>query len=279
MGIHNGRLGGAALKDSAVENGGGRAGFRTRLRSRATVFGAWTSFGHPGPTEIFAASGVDFVGIDLEHSTISQEQAQRIIAASHAAGVACLPRLAWHDGEAIKRLADSGADGFIAPMVSTVAEIDQLVQWIKYPPRGRRSFGIARAQGYGVDFGDYTSAWNDRSTLVVQIESVDGVENVEAIARHEDVDGLMIGPYDLSGSLGVPGQLDHPSMGDALKTVIAACKTAGKPCGTQLTAPDDRAVQRALADGYTFIVLASDVFVLWRWSEAMSLLIGRSRAK
>ena len=255
-----------------------RAAFRARLRSRATLFGAWTSFGHPGPTEIFAASGVDFLGIDLEHSTISQEQSQRIIAACHAEGIACLPRLAWHDGETIKRLADSGADGFIAPMVSTLAEVDQLVEWIKYPPRGRRSFGIARAQGYGVSFAEYAGAWNDRSTLIVQIESVSGVENVDAIAAHEHVDGLMIGPYDLSGSLGVPGQLDHPSVNQALRTVIAACAKAGKPCGTQLTAPDDAAVRRALADGYTFIVLGSDVFILWRWTEAMQTVMAPHRA-
>ena len=97
------------------------------LSSTRPTFGAWTSLGHPSVTEIFAAAGVDFLGIDLEHSTISQEQAQRIIAASQAGGVACLPRVASHNGEQIGRLLDSGADGVIVPNVSTRAEVEQII--------------------------------------------------------------------------------------------------------------------------------------------------------
>ena len=119
-----------------------------------SVFGAWTSLYHPSITEIFASTGVDFIGIDIEHSTISLGQTQRIIAAAHAGKTACLPRIASHNGEQIKRVLDSGADGIIVPNVATQAEVERLVEWCKYPPAGKRSYGVARAQGYGLKFDE-----------------------------------------------------------------------------------------------------------------------------
>ena len=131
-----------------------RAMFRSKLLDRTCVFGGWTSLGHPQITEIMTRAGFDFVGIDIEHSTISQEQSQRIIAACHTNGTLCLPRIASHNMEMIKRLLDSGADGIIVPMVETPEDVQKIIKWSKYSPLGRRSFGISRAQGYGFDFDE-----------------------------------------------------------------------------------------------------------------------------
>jgi len=247
--------------------------FKLKLLERKPVFGAWTSLAHPSITEIFVRSGVDFVGIDVEHSTISQEQSQRIIAACHSAGCKCLPRIASHNMEMIKRLLDSGADGIIVPMVQTLEEVNRLVSWVKYPPTGQRSFGIARGQGYGFDFDEYTSSWNEKSVLVVQIESIQGVKNIDSIIGVKDVDGAMIGPYDLSGSLGIPGQLEHPDVIAACRKVTKACIRAGKACGTQIVDPNPNRIKQALKGGYSFVVLASDIFVLWKWSASMGDLL------
>lgn len=250
-----------------------RSELKAKIRNRDMIFGGWTSIGHPSIAEIFARSGVNFIGIDIEHSTISQEQSQRIIAASQAGGIICLPRIASHNMEMIKRLLDSGADGIIAPMVSTPDEAEQLVSWCKYPPLGSRSYGIARAQGYGFDFAQYVKDWNDASIIIVQIESVRGVENIDNILSNPNIDGAMIGPYDLSGSLGIPGQLDHPLVQEASEKVILACKKHGKGCGTQVVKPDLANVASVFSAGYTFAVLASDIFALWTWSEQMGRLI------
>lgn len=249
-----------------------RYGFKERFRNRKRVFAAWTSLGHPSVTEIFARSGVDFLGIDIEHSTIGQEQAQRIIAACQAYGIICLPRVASHNSEMIKRLLDSGADGIIVPMVSSAEEVEKLISWCKYPPTGKRSFGVSRGQGYGFDFDEYTSSWNESSTVVVQIESIQGVENIEMILASQEIDGVLVGPYDLSGSLGIPGQLDHPDVAQAVKKVIAACGRFGKACGTQVIEPDAKSLRESFELGHTFAVLASDVFLLWKWSERMKAL-------
>jgi 2-dehydro-3-deoxyglucarate aldolase len=250
-----------------------RLELKKKFRGRKRVFAAWTSIAHPSITEIFARSGVDFIGIDIEHSTISQEQSQRIIAACQAEETLCLPRIASHNMEMIKRLLDSGADGIIAPMISTPDEAKRLISWCKYPPLGKRSFGVARAQGYGFDFKEYTAGWNRSSSVIVQIESVEGVENIDDILSIRDIDGAMVGPYDLSGSLGIPGRLAHPLLAKACRRVVDACEKYGKSCGTQVIEPDSRSIKKAFAEGFTFIVLSSDVFSLWKWSERIRSVI------
>lgn len=252
---------------------------RRRLRAREKIFGAWTSLAHPQITEMFTSiMKPDFVGIDMEHSTISQAEAQRIIAAGQACGVPVLPRVASHHVEAIRRLCDSGADGLIIPMMNTQEEAAQMVAACKYPPAGKRGFGVARAQGYGASFAEYTSHWNEQSVLIIQIESMEGVSNIDRLLDNEYVDGVMVGPYDISGSLGMPGRLGDPMVLKAAEQVIKACAKYAKACGTQITElPDEAKVKRAIANGYTMIVLASDVFLLWRWSEQMRGLINRAR--
>ena len=244
---------------------------RERFQKRELLFGAWTSLAHPQITEMFASiMKPDFLGIDIEHSTISHAESQRIIAAGSAFGVPVLPRVASHNVEAIRRLCDSGADGLIIPMVNTPEEARAVVDGCKYPPVGKRGFGVARAQGYGARFEEYTSTWNEKSVLVIQIESITAVENIDKLLDNEQVDGVMVGPYDISGSLGIPGKLFDPKVLKASEKVIKACEKFGKSCGTQITQlPDEEKVKQAVNSGYTFIILASDIFLIWHWSEQM----------
>lgn len=246
---------------------------KKKLQSREKVFGSWTSLAHPSITEIFTRSGVDFVGIDLEHSTISQEQSQRIIATAQAGGVVCLPRISSHNPEMVRRLLDSGADGMIVPMVQNAEDVEKMIAWAKYPPLGRRGFGVSRAQGYGMDFSEYTKTWNESSIMIAQIESIGAVERIDEILSFKELDGVMVGPYDISGSLGIPGQIEHKSVLEAGKRVIAACKRYGKACGTQIVEPNEQRIKKALATGFTFVILSSDVFLLWKWADEMKSLI------
>lgn len=250
-----------------------RIQLKNKIRQRKKVLAAWTSLSHPSITEIFSRIGVGFIGIDIEHSTISQNESQRIIAAAQAGGSLCLPRIATHNMEMIKRLLDSGADGIIVPMVDNADDVRKIISWMKYPPSGKRGFGIARAQGYGFDFNEYIARWNQVSTLIVQIESIEAVDNIEEILSFDEIDGVMVGPYDISGSLGIPGQLEHPKVKEAAKRVIVACKKHKKGCGTQLIDPDIKNVAGKIKDGYTFIVLSSDIFLLWQWSARMQNIV------
>lgn len=243
------------------------------LRSRKQLFGAWVSYSEPSITETFAKAGFDFLAIDMEHSTITMPEAKGIITASQFYDVPCIPRPVSHSNDFIKPLLEFGADGMLIQMVNNSDDVEKLIRLIKYPPIGNRSYGVNRAQGYGFDFDSYINEWNNNSIFMIQVESINAVENIESILSYDEIDGVMIGPYDISGSLGVPGQLNHPEVINASKKVIKACEKYGKSCGTQLNDPNIKNIDSLFELGYTFAILGSDLFVLWKWAEAMKEVI------
>lgn len=250
-----------------------RIELKNKLRNRERIFAGWISYAHPSITETFARAGFDFIAIDMEHSTISIEQAQRIIASSQSEGVPCLPRPVSHSNDYFKPLLESGADGLLVQMVNTPEEIEAIIQHLKYPPIGNRSFGVNRAHAYGFDFDEYIKNWNETSSFMIQVESITAVNNIDELLAFDEVDGVMVGPYDISGSLGVPGQTNHPSVIEASKKVIEACERFGKSCGTQVADANENNVQALFDLGYTYAILGSDLFVLWKWAEKMRELM------
>ena len=250
-----------------------RLSLKNKLRNRERLFAGWVSYSHPSITETFARAGFDFIAIDMEHSTITLPEAQRIIAASQSEGVPCLPRPVSHSNDWVKPLIESGADGMLIQMVNKPEEVQSLINDIKYPPLGKRSYGVNRAQAYGFDFDTYINNWNKESIFMIQVESIEAVENIESLVAFEEVDAVMIGPLDISGSLGVPGQTSHPLVIEASKKVINSCKKYGKSCGTQVADSNMKSVQDLFDLGHTFAILGSDLFVLWKWAEEMKKLI------
>ena len=255
-----------------------RLALKRKFRSREAIFAGWVSFDSPSITETFAETQLDLILIDMEHSTISLEQAQRIIAASQGLNTPCIPRPVSHSNEYIKPILDSGADGILLQMAETPEDVKGFIDLIKYPPAGKRTYGINRGQGYGFHSSEYFESWNHTSVALLQVESVTGVENINAMLEFEEIDGVMIGPYDLSGSLGVPGELDHPLVKEASKSVIEACEKAGKSCGFQIAAVTETKVRAYLDEGFNFIILSSDLFVLWDWASATDALITRIKS-
>ncbi len=123
---------------------------------------------------------------------------------------------------------------------------------------------------YGLNFNNYVENWNSESILIIQIESKKGVNNIDSIVSHPSIDGVMIGPYDLSGSYGVPGDINNSKVVDACDKVLKACKKYNKSCGTQLSNPTRNSIEEAIKKNYTFIILSSDLFVLSNWSKNIS---------
>lgn len=254
-----------------------RALLKKKLRNRERLFAGWVSYAHPSITETFARANFDFMFIDMEHSTISIEQGQRIIAASQSEGVPCIPRPVSHSNDYIKPLLESGADGMLVQMVETPEQVKSLISDIKYPPVGRRTYGVNRAQAYGFDFDEYINNWNKTSSFLLQIESIKGVENIESLLAFDEVDGVMIGPLDIAGSLGVPGQTTHPLVIEASRKVIGACERFSKSCGTQVADANSDTVNFVFDLGYNYVILGSDLFVLWKWATQMQGLMQSMR--
>ena len=249
------------------------------LRARNKLFGAWVSYAEPSISETFAKAGFDFLAIDMEHSSITLPEAKNIITVSQSYNVPCLPRPVSHSNDFIKPLLEFGANGMLIQMVDNADQVEKLINHIKYPPIGKRSYGVNRAQGYGFEFEKYIKNWNASSIFMIQIESITGVNNIEKILSFDEIDGVMIGPYDISGSLGFPGQLDHPEVLNASKTVIDACEKFGKSCGTQLNDPNHKSIDQLFDLGYTFAILGSDLFILWKWAESMNSIMKKIRNK
>lgn len=256
-----------------------RANLKKKLRARERLFAGWISYSHPSITETFARAGFDLIFIDMEHSTISIEQGQRIIAASQSEGVPCIPRPVSHSNDYVKPLLESGCDGLLIQMVETPDQVKNLIKDIKYPPVGNRTYGVNRAQAYGFDMAEYYKNWNETSTFMLQIESIKGVENIEKLLDFDEVDGVMIGPLDIAGSLGVPGETKHPLVIEASRKVIEACEKFGKSCGTQLADVNQGDIDSLFALGYNYIVLGSDLFVLWKWAEQMRSMMKSMQLK
>ena len=250
---------------------------KQKFRNREKLFASWVSFAHPSITETFSMAGFDFMAIDMEHSTISTEQAQRIIAASQAQGVPCLPRPVSHSNDWIKPLLESGADGVLIQMVNNKEELENLIQHVYYPPVGNRSYGVNRAHDYGFSLDEYFKRWNESGSFIIQVESIEAVDNIDDLLSFDEIDGVMVGPMDLSGSLGIPGQTNHPDVIAASTRVIEACEKFNKSCGTQVSQTTEIDIQALFDLGYTFAILGSDLFVLWRWAEEMKTIMGKLR--
>jgi 2-keto-3-deoxy-L-rhamnonate aldolase RhmA len=237
-----------------------------RIARRDLTFGSWITLGHPAIAEIMARSGFDWLTVDLEHSSITIGQAEELIRVIDLAGISPLVRIGENNPATIKRVMDAGSHGVIVPMVNTREDAESALRAVRYPPAGSRGVGLARAQRYSLDFEAYRK-WNEANSIViVQIEHVRAIENLEPIFATE-VDAFMIGPYDLSASMCIPGQLEHPHFLGALEEVRKIAQKMKKPAGYHVVKPDPEGVDGKIREGYSFIAYSTDFLFLGETSK------------
>lgn len=235
---------------------------RNKINSRALTLGSWITLGHPAIAEIMAKAGFDWLVVDLEHSVISIDVAGDLIRVIDLCGVAPLVRLTSNDPDQIKRVMDAGAHGIVVPMVNIPAEAARAVAATRYAPAGSRGAGLARAQGYGVNFQDYLKWQSDGPVVIVQIEHKDAIDQLEDILTVSGVDGFIIGPYDLSCSMGIPGQFEHAGFIDAMRRIREAGQRLGCAAGLHIVEPDLQRLEQTIHAGYTFIAYSVDIRML-----------------
>src|SRR3990167_4310240 len=200
--------------------------------------GSWISLAHPAIAEIIAKAGFEWLVIDMEHSVITIREAEELIRVIDLCGAKPYVRLTANDPNQIKRILDAGARGIIVPMVKSAKDVEQAAKAMFYPPRGTRSVGLARAQGYGADFKNYVKKHYDFD-LIVQIEHIDAVEHLEEIFSFPGLLGFIVGPYDLSGSMGMPGEFENSDFKHTLNKIqIIANKYPHVKRGIHLVEPD-----------------------------------------
>lgn len=245
-------------------------------RSREPKLGHFVvEFATPGIGHILKAAGCDFVFFDMEHSGFSFETLKSAIRYFEAAGVAVIVRVPGQENDMLARACDMGAEGLIAPMISTVAQAQAMVDSVKYHPNGKRGVGLALAHDNyrAAPVADALNAANDRTTVICLIETAEGAENADGIAALPGVDCLWVGHFDLSVSLGVPGAFTHPKFQAAMERITGAAKRHGKSLGRLVPT-----VQQGIdfyKQGFDFICYSGDVWVL---RDALSEAVGKIRA-
>jgi 2-keto-3-deoxy-L-rhamnonate aldolase RhmA len=235
------------------------AEFRQRLLNRETLLGTMLTLPSPGVAELLAACGFDWLFIDGEHGPLGVSELLAILQAI-AGRTTCLVRVPTGDGVAIQKVLDLGADGVIAPQINTAKQAAEVVRQARYAPLGNRGVGLARAHGYGFDFKDYLATANERISVVVQAEHIEAVENIEEIVRVPGIDAVLLGPYDLSASLGRAGQLEDAAVVAAIDRVISVCQQAQKPIG--YFGVSAAAIQPLRERGCTLLVAGVDTLML-----------------
>ncbi len=247
-------------------------GFRARLLGGERLIGTLVSLPSPEIAELLAEIGFDWLFIDAEHGPMDCERIQGLL---QAIGGRCAALVRVPSGEEvwIKQALDVGASGVIVPQVNSAEQAARVVQLCKYPPLGTRGVGIARAHRYGLAFADYVAGANDSVAVVVQAEHIEAVRGIEAIVAVAGIDAVLIGPYDLSASLGKPGQITDPEVRAAIGAVRHACLSAGVRLG--IFGVSAASVRPYLDEGYTLITVGVDTVFLTQAARATLSELGR----
>ena len=235
---------------------------KKKIKNKEVTFGSWMNIGNAYIAEIMVQAGFDWIVIDMEHTAITYEDQQRLIQTIELAGSIPLVRVDSNNEVSIKKALDAGAHGIIVPMINNESDALRAVSYTYYPPRGIRGVGLSRAQKYGFGFDAYKKWLKSECVVIAQIESVKALDELEKILTVEGIDGFIIGPYDLSASIGYPGEYDRKEVADALSKVEAISDRINATKGYHVVNVENNKVENLVRSGYSFIALGVDEIFL-----------------
>jgi 2-dehydro-3-deoxyglucarate aldolase/4-hydroxy-2-oxoheptanedioate aldolase len=239
---------------------------KARLQAGEILCGTILSIAASEVADLLAGAGFDWLFVDAEHGAL--EPRDVLLTLQVVAGrTPCLVRIPALDEAWVKRVLDAGADGIIVPQVSTAEQAERAVRFAHYPPRGSRGLGTARANRYGLGLAGHFERARETVTVVVQAETAEAVRNIEEIVRVPDLDAVFVGPFDLSASLGHPGEVDHPEVRSAIGRVAEACRLAQLRTG--IFALGAVGLRSRPGEGFTLLAAGVDGVLLGGAAEAL----------
>lgn len=248
---------------------------KDKLQRGEPALGGWIMIGHPTVAEVMAGEGFDWISVDMEHTASDVRVFYEIARAVQGRGVDLVARLHSCDPVLAKLVLDAGAAGIIVPSVNTPEEAARAAAMARFPPEGFRGASLCRATDHGRDFPGYFARHNREVLVVVMLEHIDGVRNADAILAVPGIDAALIGPYDLSASMGLAGQLEHPLVAAAQQAVLDACRRHGVAAGIHVVSTEPNALRRRIEAGYRFIACGLDTLFIMHGCRAM-LTAGRT---
>jgi 4-hydroxy-2-oxoheptanedioate aldolase len=237
-----------------------RNSVKRKLSENKTVLGSFVTQLAPDLTEIYALSGFDFVVIDGEHSPLGPESAQGIIRAAEYRGISPLVRVPNALESTVKHFLDIGAHGIQIPQCNSGDMAKEIIRYAKYAPVGQRGVAFPRSADFGItDTNAYWEYENNETLVICQCESVEGLENLEDICKVPEVDIIFLGPFDMSASMGITGQIGDPRITTAAKKVLDLTAKYGKNAG--VFAMNGEAARTRRKEGFRYIIVGMDTFL------------------
>ena len=233
-----------------------------KLHKQIPTLGGWVMSNSVTAAEILALAGFDWVCVDAEHSPVSKETAVNMFRAIERHGAEPFVRVSLNDEVEIKKYLDMGAQGIIVPMIKSYEDVELAISYIKYPPVGKRSFALPRCTGYSRWADEYFATANQEVFFGIMIEHIDAIKELDKIFSTKLIDAVLVGPYDLSGSLGIPGQFDKPEFVEALDLIYCAAKKHSVRMGIHEVHPTKEKVNSLIDAGYKFIACGIDTMLL-----------------
>lgn len=249
---------------------------KEKLTNKETVIGTFFELGSCQTVEALAVSGIDFMIIDCEHGPFDTESTLEYIRTAELSNLTPFVRVKDITRPSMLKNLDLGAKGLIIPNLETVEEAKKLVEWGKYHPVGKRGVFLGRTSGFGYEslagnIDEYFRVSNEETMLIPQCETLGCLENIEEIVSIGGIDGIFIGPYDLSTALGAPADFNSQKFKDSLKKIQSACKKADKPCF--VFAGTEEGAAELIQDGYEGIALSMDaVFLINAYKKTIEKL-------
>lgn len=236
--------------------------FKDKFKKQRVVLGTWMQIPSGSICEIAAKQGLDWLAVDMEHTEIGFETLADMFRGLKGSKTAPFVRVTRNNALEIRRSLDIGAEGVIVPLIDTADEAKAAVSYAKYPPKGIRGHAFCRANDWGEGFSEYAKTANDRLCVFVMIESKRAVENIDEILKVDGLDGVFIGPYDMSASYGVPGNVSDALVVNGCNAVLEACKRHGKIPGIHIVNPDPEMIDNHIKKGFQFIAVGIDTLFL-----------------
>lgn len=227
-------------------------------KKKASI-GSWITLPSYDVTEIMCLAGFDWLVVDLEHSSISLSQAQNIIRIIKLYKITPYVRIPSIDENIIKRVLDMGAEGIIVPNVQSLNDVNNAYALMKYPNKGKRGIGLARAQEYGNKFHEYFNWQKNNLKLIIQIENINAVSQLDKIFTSKKIHSFIIGPYDLSGSMGIPGDFGNQKFKNIIKKIMKLAEKYQVRKGIHVIEPNIKELKKYIKLNYDFIGYSLDI--------------------
>ena len=230
---------------------------RKKLQTGKPSIGSWMQIPNSSLAEIMGQAGYDWITVDLEHGSISVHQLPDIFRAIQLGGTLPLARIANPRPDDCKQALDAGAGGIIIPMVENANQVKTIRKACCWPPVGNRGVGFSRANLFGKHFDEYQQEAQS-PMLIAQIEHINAVNNLEEILQVEGLDAIIVGPYDLSASMGITAQFENTQFKKVLTKIMELCSKRNVACGYHVVEPKLENVTKRISQGYKFIAYCSD---------------------